>query len=99
LILDESLRNRIDKLRSLASQGSVDERTLRYEAMAIREKLRPYGYTITIRRMPEWYSGPRYQVIIAKIGGRGRGSKKSSRTSIVEELFYNGFKGDKVSHS
>ncbi len=77
----------------MALDPDVDEEVLRDKAAVLRKKLRPLGYTIVVRRNPEWYSGPRFQVIVAKLGCRGRGSRKGYER-VVDIVFYEGPEGE-----
>lgn len=54
----------------MASDPSVNEEDLREAAAELRAKLKPLGYTVIVRRMPEWYSGPRFRIIIARVKRR-----------------------------
>jgi hypothetical protein len=89
----EAFRDEIEALRRMASNPDVDEEVLRDKASRLREKLRPLGYTIVVRRNPEWYSGPRFQVVVAKLGSRGRGSRRGSERA-VDIIFYEGPEGE-----
>jgi hypothetical protein len=89
----EVFRDEIEALRRLALDPGVDEEVLRDRAARLREKLRRYGYTVVVRRNPEWYSGPRFQVLIARLGSRGRGSGRGSER-VVDVIFYEGLEGE-----
>ncbi len=89
----EAFRDEIEALKRLASDPDVDEEVLRGRAAALRRKLRRFGYTVVVRRNPEWYSGPRFQVLVARLGSRGRGSGRSPER-VVDVIFYEGPEGE-----
>jgi hypothetical protein len=89
----EAFRDEIEALKRLASDPDVDEEVLRGRAAVLRRKLRRFGYTVVVRRNPEWYSGPRFQVLVARLGSRGRGSGRSPER-VVDVIFYEGPEGE-----
>lgn len=84
----DAFRNEIEELKRLASDPNVNEETLRSLARALNKKLKPIGYIVFVRKAPEWSSGPRFWVIVSRLGSRGRGSKGVVRD--VELIFYEG---------
>ncbi len=91
----------IRKLREMASHPLADEDHLRYMAKLISEDLKPLGYILVVRKRPEWLGGPRFEVIVQKIGSRGRPPSrggKSFRVRPVELVFYEGPEGEHVYH-
>ncbi|MFN4046311.1 MAG: hypothetical protein ACK4H7_03110 [Acidilobaceae archaeon] len=91
----------IEKLREMASHPLADEYHLRYTAKLISEDLKPLGYVVVVRKRPRWMWGPRFEVIIQRIGSRGRPPSrggKSPRSRPVELAFYEGPEGEHIYH-
>jgi len=74
----EAFREEIEQLKRMALDPDVSEERLRRAAARLKPKLKPLGYTIVVRRTPEWFSSPRFQVILRRLN-------RSSESS-VEEL-------------
>lgn len=91
----------IERLREMASHPLADEGHLRFMAKLISEDLKPLGYIVVVRRRPEWMLGPRFEVVVQRIGSRGRPPSrggKPPRSRPVELVFYGGPEGEQVYH-
>jgi len=63
----EAFREEIEQLKRMALDPNVSEEKLRRAAAKLKSKLKPLGYTVVVRRTPEWFSGPRFQVIVRRL--------------------------------